>query len=81
MVENDENSTAQQRRYLEQCQSVKQVFISKICLELQGDSPEGNGGNSVDHEQFKKVFIPAFSRPANLRQLVLFKTKNAEMTL
>ena len=83
MLMDDENSTDAQRRYLEQCESMKSIFIAKVCNDLATDTnPEGSGhGSRVTYEQFKNVFNVGYARPVNLRALVLFKTKNAEMTL
>lgn len=75
MIEEDENSTAQQKRFLDQCMRRKEMFVQAILQDFRGEE----GETHVDHAKFLQVITPAFSRPGNLRQFVLYKTKNCEL--
>ena len=60
-----------ERTYLLQCEAAKPVFISKLIEDLKDGDP---GCTHVTRAGFDRVFIPAFTRPSNLRQYVLYRT-------
>lgn len=47
--------------------------MAKVSEEIRAGE---EGASHVSREKFNKVFSPAFTRPSNLRQLVLYKTKD-----
>mmetsp|Transcript_9688 Transcript_9688/g.11925 ORF Transcript_9688/g.11925 Transcript_9688/m.11925 type:complete len:237 (-) Transcript_9688:111-821(-) len=67
----EEDPDLEQRRYLEQCEDQKPLFIERLLAELKdGDAATTH----VTRAKFDTVFIPAFTRPSNLRQYLLHKT-------
>lgn len=71
----DEDSDPEFRRYLEQCEGVKPAFIARLMQDLS----DGDAGTThVTKGKFDQVFIPAFTRPSNLRQYMLHKTSQPE---
>ena len=71
----DEDSDPELTRYLESCENAKDKFIERLMKDLSDGDP---GTTHVTKGKFDQVFIPAFTRPSNLRQYLLHKTQLPE---
>ena len=67
----DDDCDIEQRRYLEQCEANKRTFVERTLHDLQDGDP---ATTHVTRAKFDQIFIPAFTRPSNLRQFLLHKT-------
>ena len=74
MIAEDEKCDPQQATFLETVKDVKEAFINLTIEELKGGDPNCK---DIQREKFDRTFTPAFCRPSNLRQLVLYKTQKA----
>lgn len=74
IMSDEETATSMMARYLEQCLASKQDFINIVLSKLK-DGDEGT--THITKGKFDSVINASFSRPSNLRHLVLTEVTNS----